>query len=79
MDILFVAAFFVILSRTGISLPGIVVALVLATIIMMVGGMFTLLVTLLPWLLLAVVMVWAIRKINAARATHYRAKQRWRY
>lgn len=76
MEILFVAVFFVMLLRTGVSLPGILAALIVATIVMITGGMFTLLITLLPWLMLAVAIVWGIRKINVASATNYRAKRR---
>ncbi|WP_017347276.1 envelope stress response protein PspG [Pantoea sp. A4] len=61
MEILFVLGFFLMLLLTGVSLLGVIAALVVATVVMFVGGLFTLVFKLLPWLLLAVVAVWAWR------------------
>ncbi|MEQ6280743.1 envelope stress response protein PspG [Kluyvera cryocrescens] len=72
LELLFVIGFFVMLLVTGISLLGIIAALVVATVLMFVGGLFALMIKLLPWLLLAVVAVWIVRAINSPK------KQTWR-
>ncbi|EPK7359809.1 envelope stress response protein PspG [Kluyvera intermedia] len=72
LELLFVIGFFVMLLVTGISLLGIIAALVVATVLMFVGGLFALMIKLLPWLLLAVVVVWIVRAINSPK------KQTWR-
>ena len=67
LELLFVIGFFVMLLVTGISLLGIIAALVVATVLMFVGGLFALMIKLLPWLLLAVVAVWIVRAINSPK------------
>lgn len=72
LEILFVLGFFLMLLLTGISLLGIVAALVVATVVMFVGGLFAIVFKVLPWLLLAVVAVWLYRaffKTESARRT----------
>lgn len=61
LEILFVIGFFIMLLLTGISLLGIIAALLVATVVMVVGGLFAVVIKLLPWLLLAVVGVWLYR------------------
>ncbi|WLS78605.1 envelope stress response protein PspG [Erwinia pyri] len=61
MEILFVLGFFLMLLLTGISLLGIVAALVVATFVMLFGGMLVIVIKMLPWLALAVVAVWIYR------------------
>jgi len=61
LEILFVIGFFMMLLLTGISLLGIIVALLVATVVMVVGGLFAIVIKLLPWLLLAVAGVWLYR------------------
>ncbi|MCX0501682.1 envelope stress response protein PspG [Erwinia billingiae] len=61
MEILFVLGFFVMLLLTGISVLGIIAALVVATVVMFFGGMLAIVIKLLPWLALAVVAVWIYR------------------
>ena len=61
LELLFVIGFFVMLLVTGVSLLGIIAAIVVATALMFVGGLFALMIKLLPWLLLAVAAVWVIR------------------
>ena len=46
---------------------------------MFVGGLFALMIKLLPWLLLAVAVVWVIRAIKSPTENRYRANNRWRY
>lgn len=53
LELLFIIGFFVMLLVTGISLLGILAAVIVATALMFVGGLFALVVKLLPWLLLA--------------------------
>jgi phage shock protein G len=55
MELLFVIGFFVLLA-TGVSLLGILAAIVVATVVMFIGGLFALTIKLLPWLLLALLL-----------------------
>ena len=50
LELLFVIGFFVMLLATGVSLLGILAALVVATVVMFIGGLFALTINLLPWL-----------------------------
>lgn len=77
-ELLFVVAFFVMLLATGVSLFGIIAAIFVATLVMFVGGLFALMIKLLPWLLLAVAAVWAIRAIKAPKLPRYSRANRWR-
>ncbi|MFC3189120.1 envelope stress response protein PspG [Pseudocitrobacter faecalis] len=82
-ELLFVIGFFVMLLVTGVSLLGIIAALFVATALMFVGGLFALMFKLLPWLLLAVAVVWVIRAIKTLKIPEYRreyrSNNRWRY
>ncbi|EPY5344411.1 envelope stress response protein PspG [Klebsiella quasipneumoniae] len=79
LELLFVIGFFVMLLVTGVSLLGIIAAIVVATALMFVGGLFALMIKLLPWLLLAVVMVWVIRALKTPDGNAFRDNNRWRY
>ncbi|EPY4245649.1 TPA: envelope stress response protein PspG [Klebsiella quasipneumoniae] len=79
LELLFVIGFFVILLVTGVSLLGIIAAIVVATALMFVGGLFALMIKLLPWLLLAVVVVWVIRALKTPDGNAFRDNNRWRY
>ena len=79
LELLFVIGFFVMLLVTGVSLLGIIAAIVVATALMFVGGLFALLIKLLPWLLLAVVVVWIIRALKSPNGNAFRDNNRWRY
>ncbi|TLV17943.1 envelope stress response protein PspG [Klebsiella indica] len=79
LELLFVIGFFVMLLVTGVSLLGIIAAIVVATAVMFVGGLFALMIKLLPWLLLVVVVVWAIRAIKSPTESRYRSNNRWHY
>ncbi|WP_318385408.1 envelope stress response protein PspG [Enterobacter sp.] len=79
LELLFVVGFFVMLMVTGISLLGIIAALVVATALMFVGGLFALMIKLLPWLLLAVAIVWVIRAVKTPKVPKYQRNKRWRY
>ncbi|QCR37423.1 envelope stress response protein PspG [Nissabacter sp. SGAir0207] len=71
IELFFVIGFFAMLMLTGISLIGIVAALLVATLFMMVGGLFTLVIKLLPWLLLAVLVVWIYRTVQKPKLRRY--------
>lgn len=83
LELLFIIGFFVMLLVTGVSLLGIIAAIVVATVLMFVGGLFAMMIKLLPWLLLAVAVVWVIRAIKSpkipAYRRGYRSNNRWRY
>lgn len=79
LEMLFVIGFFVMLLVTGVSLLGIIAAIVVATALMFVGGLFALMIKLLPWLLLAVVVVWVIRALKTPEGNAFRDNNRWRY
>ncbi|WP_449554902.1 envelope stress response protein PspG [Lelliottia amnigena] len=79
LELLFVIGFFVMLMVTGISLLGIIAALVVATALMFVGGLFALMIKLLPWLLLAIAIVWVIRAVKPPKVPNYQRNNRFRY
>ncbi|MRS16682.1 envelope stress response protein PspG [Enterobacteriaceae bacterium RIT691] len=79
LELLFVIGFFVMLLVTGVSILGILAAIIVATALMFVGGLFALMIKLLPWLLLAVAVVWIIRAVKAPKVPQYRRDDRWRY
>lgn len=79
LELLFVIGFFVMLLATGISLLGILAAIVVATVVMFIGGLFALTIKLLPWLLLAVAVVWVIRAIKSPKVPIYQRNNRFRY
>lgn len=70
-EILFVIGFFIMLLMTGITLPGIIAALLVATLVMFIGGLFAVVINMLPWLVLAVLAVWLYRTF---RKPHRRDK-----
>lgn len=73
MEILFVPGFFAMLLLTGVSLLGILAALIVATVVMMAAGLLTFVVKMLPWLALAVVAVWIYRAYKKPQ----QKKNRW--
>ncbi|HEX4500454.1 MAG TPA: envelope stress response protein PspG [Scandinavium sp.] len=79
LELLFILGFFVMLLVTGVSVLGILAAIVVATVLMFVGGLFALMIKLLPWLLLAVAVVWIIRAVKEPKVPQYRRDNRWRY
>ncbi len=79
LELLFVIGFFVMLLVTGVSLLGILAAIIVATVVMFIGGLFALTIKLLPWLLLAVVVVWVIRAMKSPKVPNYQRNNRYRY
>ncbi|EIA3336098.1 envelope stress response protein PspG [Salmonella enterica] len=76
LELLFVLGFFLMLMVTGVSLLGILTALVVATAVMFLGGMFALMIKLLPWLLLAVAVVWVIKAVKTSKIPQYQRNNR---
>ncbi|WP_288846397.1 envelope stress response protein PspG [uncultured Citrobacter sp.] len=76
LELLFVIGFFIMLMVTGVSLLGVLAALVVATAVMFLGGLFALMIKLLPWLLLAVAVVWVIKTIKAPKVLQYQRNNR---
>ncbi|WP_145476179.1 envelope stress response protein PspG [Yersinia similis] len=64
LEIFFVIGFFIVLMVTGISLLGILAALLVAAVFMMLGELFVMMIKLLPWLILAVVVAWIWRSMQ---------------
>ena len=64
LEIFFVIGFFMVLMVTGISLLGILAALLVAAVFMMLGGLFVMMIKLLPWLILSVVVAWIWRSMQ---------------
>lgn len=79
LELLFIIGFFIMLLVTGISLLGILAALAVATAAMFLGGLFALMIKLLPWLLLAVAVVWIIRAAKTPKIPQYQRNNRSRY
>ncbi len=71
LEIFFVIGFFVMLLLTGISVFGVLAALVVGMLIMMFAGLFVMAIKLLPWLLLAVAAVWLWRNIKRPQLPRY--------
>jgi phage shock protein G len=79
LELLFVIGFFIVLLATGVSLLGILAAIIVATALMFLGGLFAMMIKLLPWLLLAVAVVWVIRTIKAPKVPQYQRNNGRRY
>ncbi|WP_044181022.1 envelope stress response protein PspG [Phytobacter massiliensis] len=79
LELLFIIGFFVMLLVTGVSLLGIIAALIIATAVMFLGGLFAMMLKLLPWLLLAVAVVWVVRAVKTPKVPQYQRNKRWRY
>ena len=69
---LFVVVFFVMLMATGISLIGVLCALAIAAVVMLVGGLIITTINVLPWLLLALAIVWLWRHWQQKPLRDYR-------
>ncbi|ACT14512.1 envelope stress response protein PspG [Pectobacterium aroidearum] len=64
LEIFFVIGFFIMLMLTGVSLLGVIAALFVASLFMLIGGLFSMAIKVLPWLILAVAAVWLWRKFS---------------
>lgn len=74
LELLFVLGFFVVLLATGLSVLGALLALLAGFALMLLGGMLALALKLLPWLLLAVVVVWLLRSKAPASQRNFRRR-----
>ncbi len=72
LEILFVLGFFFVLMVTGISLLGMIAALIVAFALMMFGGFLVIVIKMLPWLILAVAVVWIYRAFNKPELPRYK-------
>ncbi|NGX89246.1 envelope stress response protein PspG [Rahnella sp. Lac-M11] len=75
LEILFVLGFFFMLMLTGISLLGMVAALIVAFGLMMLSGFFVIVIKMLPWLILAVAAVWIYRTFIRPDEPKYRRRR----
>lgn len=75
LEILSVLGFFFMLMLTGISLLGMVAALIVAFAFMMLGGFLAIVIKMLPWLVLAVVAVWIYRTFIKPDQPKYRRRR----
>lgn len=64
LELFFIVGFVVMLLVTGISLLGVIAALFVAAAFMLLGGLFAMVIKLLPWLILAVIGVWIYRSMQ---------------
>ncbi|CAI1782367.1 Phage shock protein G [Serratia proteamaculans] len=71
LELFFLVGFVVMLMVTGISLLGVFAALLVAAAFMLVGGLFAMVIKLLPWLILAVVVVWIYRSMQKPQIRRY--------
>lgn len=71
LEVFFIIGFFIMLLLTGISFLGVIAALAVGTLIMMFGGLFVMAIKLLPWLLLAVAVVWIWRAVKRPQLPRY--------
>lgn len=74
LELLFVLGFFIVLLATGLSVLGALLALLAGFALMLLGGMLALSLKLLPWLLLAVVVVWLVRSKVPASQRYFRRR-----
>ncbi|TPG53449.1 envelope stress response protein PspG [Ewingella americana] len=75
LEILFVLGFFFMLMLTGISLLGMIAALMVAFALMMFGGFLVIVIKMLPWLILAVIAVWIYRTFVKPDEPKYRRRR----
>ncbi|MGL5007548.1 MAG: envelope stress response protein PspG [Plesiomonas sp.] len=61
LELFFVLGFFAVLLMTGLSLLGAIAALVAGFVVMLLAGMLAVAFNVLPWLIVAVIVVWFIR------------------
>jgi phage shock protein G len=71
LEILFVIGFFLVLLLTGISIFGVIAALIVGMFVMLFAGLLALALKLLPWLLLALVVSWIWRAVKPPQLPRY--------
>ncbi|UJF19552.1 envelope stress response protein PspG [Vibrio sp. SS-MA-C1-2] len=70
-ELLFLIGFAMILVMTGVSVVGIIVAMIVGFIIMAIAGMVGLIFKLLPWILLICVAVWFYNDKKGKKSDYY--------
>lgn len=76
MELLFLLAFAVVLLMTGVSILGMVFAILAGFLVMALVGMLEVMFNLLPWLILIAVVVWLYRR---RKAEQHRKRYHRRY
>ncbi|EFE96344.1 MULTISPECIES: envelope stress response protein PspG [Serratia] len=71
LELFFFVGFVLMLLVTGVSLLGVFAALLVAAAFMLIGGLFAMVIKLLPWLILAVVGVWIYRSLQKPQIRRY--------
>jgi len=71
LEILFVIGFCLVLLLTGISIFGVIAALIVGMFVMLFAGLLALALKLLPWLLLALVVSWIWRAVKPPQLPRY--------
>jgi phage shock protein G len=71
LELFFFVGFVLMLLVTGVSLLGAFAALLVAAAFMLIGGLFAMVIKLLPWLILAVVGVWIYRSLQKPQIRRY--------
>ncbi|ODP98934.1 MULTISPECIES: envelope stress response protein PspG [Salinivibrio] len=67
IEILFLIGFAAVLFMTGVSIMGMVLAMLAGFAVMMVAGMIGTLLKLLPWLLVIAAIVWLLKRNRRQR------------
>lgn len=67
IELLFLIGFAVVLFMTGVSIMGMVLAMLAGFAVMMLAGMIGTLLKLLPWLLVIAVVVWLVKRQRRSR------------
>lgn len=70
-EFIFVVGFIIALMMTGVSILGVIAAVFLAAVLMIFGGLFAMVLKLLPWLLLAIAGVWLYRTLQKPQPRRY--------
>ncbi|MGF1757448.1 envelope stress response protein PspG [Photobacterium sagamiensis] len=79
IEFLFLIVFAVVLVFTGISMLGVVLAVMAGFAIMAVAGMIGVVIKLLPWIILIAVVVWFYRKRKTEPCHRTQPRCRRRY
>ncbi|SIO26586.1 envelope stress response protein PspG [Salinivibrio sp. ES.052] len=67
IELLFLIGFAVVLFMTGVSIMGMVLAMLAGFAVMMLAGMIGTLLKLLPWLLVIALVVWLVKRQRRSR------------
>ncbi|CAH0532415.1 Phage shock protein G [Vibrio stylophorae] len=76
-EVLFFVGFVSVLLFTGVSFAGVILALSMGLTLLLIAGMFLLLLKLLPWILLALLLVWLARRYGPVQFRNREAAERY--